>query len=548
MISIVVAAMLIKSLWSKLRPTMRNFCCARGGNVALIFAASAVPLIMGVGAAVDYSRANSMKAAMQTAVDSTGLTLGRKYSTLSASQLQNQASLIFASLFTRPEAKNPTITAVENASAGTIQVNATASMDTAFVGILGLKSIQVDVTATTSLAASSSLRVALVLDNTGSMAQSGKMPALQTAAKNLIARIQSAATTNGLAYVSIVPFVKDVNLGSSNYNQSWLQWDDGTDNSWDGSKGTCSNSSYSPRSQCLAQGTCSISGNNSQSSCTAAATCSISGYSTQSSCTAAAACSNPGKTTQSTCTGTKACSNKLYTTQSQCTFHHYTWGYGTWSNGVWTAGVWTPQYTWTPTSHSTWTGCVVDRGDSGGPSSGNYDANNVLPTTGTPATLYVPEQYSSCPQAAMGLSYNWSAMNSLINAMSPAGNTNQAIGLQLGWMTLMSGGVFNAPAMDPNVTYGQHIILLTDGLNTQDRWYVNQSSIDARQQILCNNIKAAGITLWTIQVNTGGDPTSTLLQNCASDPDKFYLLTSANQIISTFDEISFKIVHLHLSQ
>ena len=78
MISIVVAAMLIKSLWSKLRPTMRNFCCARGGNVALIFAASAVPLIMGVGAAVDYSRANSMKAAMQTAVDSTGLTLAEE--------------------------------------------------------------------------------------------------------------------------------------------------------------------------------------------------------------------------------------------------------------------------------------------------------------------------------------------------------------------------------------------------------------------------------------------------------------------------------------
>jgi len=39
-----------------------------------------------------------------------------------------------------------------------------------------------------------------------------------------------------------------------------------------------------------------------------------------------------------------------------------------------------------------------------------------------------------------------------------------------------------------------------------------------------------------------------LLHNCASDPDKFYLLTSANQITLTFDEISFKIVHLHLSQ
>ena len=34
----------------------------------------------------------------------------------------------------------------------------------------------------------------------------------------------------------------------------------------------------------------------------------------------------------------------------------------------------------------------------------------------------------------------------------------------------------------------------------------------------CANIKAAGITIYTIQVNTGGDPTSTLLQNCASRP------------------------------
>jgi hypothetical protein len=39
----------------------------------------------------------------------------------------------------------------------------------------------------------------------------------------------------------------------------------------------------------------------------------------------------------------------------------------------------------------------------------------------------------------------------------------------------------------------------------------------------CANIKAAGITIYTIQVNTGGDPTSTLLQNCASDPSKFFM-------------------------
>ena len=39
---------------------------------------------------------------------------------------------------------------------------------------------------------------------------------------------------------------------------------------------------------------------------------------------------------------------------------------------------------------------------------------------------------------------------------------------------------------------------------------------DATGNGTCANIKAADITLYTIQVNTGGDPTSTLLQNCAS--------------------------------
>jgi hypothetical protein len=95
----------------------------------------------------------------------------------------------------------------------------------------------------------------------------------------------------------------------------------------------------------------------------------------------------------------------------------------------------------------------------------------------------------------MALSYNWSETTSLVNSMSPGGNTNQAIGLQLGWMSLVGGGPFpTPPAMDSNYTYMQVISLLTDGLNTQDRWYTSRSSIDAHQQLTCNNLKAANIT------------------------------------------------------
>jgi hypothetical protein len=135
-----------------------------------------------------------------------------------------------------------------------------------------------------------------------------------------------------------------------------------------------------------------------------------------------------------------------------------------------------------------------------------------------------------------------------VDNISPAGNTNQAIGLQTGWMSLAGGGPLTAPAMDSNYTYTQIIILLTDGLNTQDRWYTSQTSIDARESITCSNIKAAGITLYTIQVNTGGDPTSTLLQNCASDSTKFFLLTTASAIATTFNTIGTNLSRLYLAK
>ena len=114
--------------------------------------------------------------------------------------------------------------------------------------------------------------------------------------------------------------------------------------------------------------------------------------------------------------------------------------------------------------------------------------------------------------------------------------------------------------MDPNYTYNQYIILLSDGLNTQDRWYGNGSttntSVDSRMYYssggtisgTCKNIKDAGIKIYTVQVDTGGDPTSTLMQNCASDPSMFFKLTSSSEIVTTFQAIGNALANLHLSQ
>ena len=73
----------------------------------------------------------------------------------------------------------------------------------------------------------------------------------------------------------------------------------------------------------------------------------------------------------------------------------------------------------------------------------------------------------------MGLTYNWTAMNNLVNSMQPNGGTNQPIGLVWGWHSLVGGGPLTAPAKDSNYTYQDVIVLMSDGLNTQDRWYGN---------------------------------------------------------------------------
>ena len=528
--------MLMKRVVSLVRLAMRNFARADDGNVAIIFGLAVIPILAFVGAAIDYSRANAVRAVLQSALDATTLRLSKEAPSDTTTQLQTNAQNYFLAQFTPEQTKygatNATFTVNYTSAGGTsVVMKASADVPTTFLSILGYTKIKVG-SSSTAKWGSSRLRVALVLDNTGSMAQSGKITALKDATNNLLTQLQNAATSDGDVYVSIIPFVKDVNADPSSNNADWIYW--GTlaqdpslsDNtSWDANNGTCSAGNYSTRSQCLANSGCSISGYNSQSSCTAAGTC-----------------SNPGETTKSSCTGTQACSNSNYKTKSKCTQKGGTWGYGTWTTGVWSAA------TWTPNNHNTWNGCVMDRGKPNGPDSGNYDTNVVAPDATNTSTLYAAEQYGQCPQAVMGLSYNWSAMTTEVNDMSPAGNTNQAIGLQLGWMSLVGEGPFTAPPLEPGYTYNQIIILLTDGLNTQDRWYSNQSQIDARETLTCSNIKGAGIILYTVQVSTDGTPISSLLQQCASDSSKFSYLTSSDQIITTFNQIGTNLTKLYVAK
>jgi len=377
--------------------------------------------------------------------------MARGAASQSADQLQSSAQTYFNAIFTRTDAPAPVVSVSYSTTGGSqVVITATSSVNTLFMGLMGFNQLPV-VAASTSTWGNKRLRVALVLDNTGSMSSgspTSKISALRTATHNLLTQLQNASTVNGDIYVSIIPFVKDVNVGASNYNQDWIDWSD-----WDQQNGSC-NKSYNHYSSCI-------------------------------------------------------------------------------NNGG----------TWTPAAHSTWNGCVEDRDQ-------NYDALNTTPASGA---QFPAEQYSSCPASIMAQSYDWTALNNKVDAMVANGNTNQAIGLAWGWQSLTPGAPLNAPAKDSSYQYQDIIIVLSDGMNTQDRWYTSQNSIDNRQRTLCDNIKNAGVTIYSIQVNTSNDPTSSVLQYCAgtragvADAGKFYLLTNPNQIITTFNQIGVGLSKLRIA-
>ncbi|MGE0565470.1 MAG: pilus assembly protein TadG-related protein [Pseudolabrys sp.] len=455
--------MTLQSVASYVRRIFSKFAAARSGNVAVHFAIAIIPIVGGVGAAVDYSRANSVKAAMQAALDSTALMLYRDAASLTPLQLQTKAQNYFLAMFDRPDTNNVALTATYASAGGSsVVVNATADVPTAMMGIAGINHLTIKGTATSAWG-SQRLRVALVLDNTGSMSSNGKMDALKSATKGLLTQLKNAANVNGDVYVSIIPFSKDVNVGSGNVNATWIDW-----TSWEAVNGTCSADTWYVKYK------------------------------------SSGSCQNAGGT-------------------------------------------------WTVNSHSNWNGCVTDRGPSGSsPGTSTWDQRVDAPN-GTANSMWPAEQFNSCPVAMMGLSYDWTSMNSLVDQMQPAGNTNQPIGLVWGWQSLVGGGPLSAPAKDNNYTYKEIIILLSDGLNTQNRWSSSQSSVDARMYNssgagTCANIKAAGAIVYAVQVNTDGDPLSTIMQNCASDTSKFFMLTSANQIVTTFGQIGTNLTQLRVAK
>ena len=130
--------MLNKAIFSRVRAAAGQFARAERGNIAVLFAIALVPVLSFVGAAVDYTRANAARTAMQAAMDSTALMLSKDLSdgTITASQINAKAQAYFTALFNNTDAKSVSVTATYTASTSqgsTIQLNGSGSIPTDFM-------------------------------------------------------------------------------------------------------------------------------------------------------------------------------------------------------------------------------------------------------------------------------------------------------------------------------------------------------------------------------------------------------------------------------
>jgi Flp pilus assembly protein TadG len=422
-----------RSLFSLLLDGLRAFSSDRSGNVMITFALATIPIIGFTGAAVDYSRGNSAKAAMQAATDATALILSKEAQGLTDAQLKAKALSFFKANFNRPEVENvvvtPTFTQPQQGNF-TLNLVSSGTLKTTFTSIWQPNlNIGADSQVQWGM---KKLELALALDNTGSMAWSSKMTHLKTATKSLLDTLKKAAKKDGDVKVAIIPFDTTVKIGTGFKDQPWFDV------------------------SCSALG--SPSGCNSS----------------------------------------------------------------TWK--------------------SYWEGCVRDR-------TYPYDTQDDAPTSTKPETLF-PIYDCGSLVTAMPLTYDWTALNNKIDAMTPNGNTNVTIGLAWGWHALtQSAPLTEAAAPSPDLD--KVLIILTDGTNTE-AWknsnntkVTSQWAIDERAQLACNNIKAANIKIYAIRVIDGN---ATLLKNCATNPTMYYDVQNASQLNAVFSAIAQNLANLRLAK
>lgn len=202
-------------------PHLRVFEHDLRGNISMMFAIVLSVVAGCIGLALDFSRAHTAYAKSQNLLNSAVLAAIQERNVGNGEGVAEIAKARFVAEASRHDLNVTDVTATYDASTKRLRMRSVATLGTSLSSVLGIGELTVQ-TETEAEVGIGNLRLALVLDNTGSMSKNGKIDALIDASHDLISALKAAAGNSGTIKVAIVPFDTHVNVGIENAGQPWL--------------------------------------------------------------------------------------------------------------------------------------------------------------------------------------------------------------------------------------------------------------------------------------------------------------------------------------
>ncbi len=570
---------------------VRAFARSKSGNVAMLFGLAAIPLMVGVGAAVDYGRALLVRERMGNAADAAALAVG-SWQGQTKAQLQVKARQYFDANFP-PEILGAPAALNLNFSGNDIVVNVSGTVPTTMLRLANFQSIDVHAASTVTVGMGT-LEVALALDNSGSMAGS-KITALKTAASDLVDSLFDSAKGSTKAdpiKIAVVPFAAGVNVGPQYSNASWMDT-----NAKNPAHGDAQKANGSPAVNNFTLFKSLKKSNGSAVTWDGCVEARPSPYDVNDAAPSSGTGSTlfvplfaPDEPDNWTCSSSN-CSNSGSGSKRRVNGA---------PNGSFSDNNYLPDAGTTTTcgnasnTNSNWT-CANGNANCNGSNSGRKEedgfagmnitanknckygtsSNKATVANVTVGGLAAGPNFMCTSAPLLPLSTQQTTIKAKITEMQAEGATGVVEGAMWGWRALSPGEPF-AQGRAYNADENQKIlILMTDGVNTYypqstflKSWYsiygyvsegrlgtTSTSSstltakMDERTLTACNNIKAAGVTIYTVAFEMAGEDAGLgLLQSCASDEDKYFAPNSDSELISAFKAIGKDISELRITK
>lgn len=532
--------------FSRLKRFARAFAGDRRGNVAIIFALCIIPILAAIGAAIDMSNAQRVRAQLQDATDSAVLAVARDGLKLTDAQIKPQADTYMKASYRYVTSIPYTISNVTfDRTSVTATLDTKASVPTSFMQLVGIKTVPI-----TAHAVSKGLgfEVALVLDTSGSMddyaGTTKKIDALKTASSSFLDSMFGTSATSQRVTVAVVPFATNVRAmpAGTTSAPTWLDTTGAATYAFDDLDTT--SSTYAPwklfsQLKNTTWGGCVM---------TRAAP-----YDTDDTAPSGTTLFRPWFWPDEPDSSPNHAEQTGTNWYGQATYASYPNSYISDTGGTCTG---TPSGTTGSTSLANkWQerSCKYKNATYSGAGPNLYcDSAAITPLTGTRATL-----------------------DTAISALSAAGNTNILEGLMWGWRALSPTEPFTQGKAYTAANNRKVIILMTDGVNNYGANSNNQNygnfftygyakdghigvtssdnntmvaQLDTKTQTACTNAKAKGIVIYTIGFGAGATASQTLLKGCASDPAFFYQPATSADLKPVFLAIAQSINRLRISE